>query len=244
MMKGPGSVQRSSLREQIADALRDEMLAGRLPAGGRFTVKEIAELYEVSATPVREALIDLAAQGLLEVEHHKGFQVRRFSLRDYEAMVEARTLVAEGVFRKLALAGVRSVSAEALASVRRRGDAAARAAVAGQLDVLIGCDLRFWRELTALIGNGHISDFLNRLRVQSWMFSVPYLRGRDDLAALCWHDHVALVKAIAAGDIDAVHTVVRVFNEETLSMMRRLTGAGRTTEEAGEPAGSARVLGS
>ena len=88
-------VQRSSLRQQIADALRDEVLSGRLAAGRHFTVKEIAELYGVSATPVREALVDLAAQGLLEVEHHRGFQVRRFTYDDYRSMIEARTLLTE-----------------------------------------------------------------------------------------------------------------------------------------------------
>ena len=56
---GTGSVTRSTLRQQLADALRDEVLAGRLQAGREFTVKEIAEQYGVSATPVREALVDL-----------------------------------------------------------------------------------------------------------------------------------------------------------------------------------------
>ena len=57
---------RNTLRQQIADALRDEVLAGRLQPGQQFTVKEIAEQYGVSATPVREALVDLSAQGLLD----------------------------------------------------------------------------------------------------------------------------------------------------------------------------------
>ena len=111
-------VQRSSLRQQIADALRDEVLSGRLAAGRHFTVKEIAELYGVSATPVREALVDLAAQGLLEVEHHRGFQVRRFTYDDYRSMIEARTLLTEGVFRRLRERGAATLPPEALASVR------------------------------------------------------------------------------------------------------------------------------
>ena len=85
-MRGTDSsaVTRSTLRQQIADALRDEVLSGRLEQGQEFTVKEIADTYGVSATPVREALVDLAAQGLLEVEQHRGFQVRRFTAADAE----------------------------------------------------------------------------------------------------------------------------------------------------------------
>lgn len=47
---GNGAVTRSTLRQQIADALRDEVLGGRLKPGQEFTVKEIAEQYGVSAT--------------------------------------------------------------------------------------------------------------------------------------------------------------------------------------------------
>ena len=75
-----GAVTRSTLRQQIADALRDEVLAGRLQPGQEFTVKQIAEQYGVSATPVREALVDLSAQGLLESDQHRGFRVHEFSV--------------------------------------------------------------------------------------------------------------------------------------------------------------------
>ncbi|WP_174500665.1 GntR family transcriptional regulator, partial [Streptomyces albus] len=95
-------IKRSTLRAQIAAALRDEILAGRLATGRDFTVKEIAEQYGVSATPVREALVDLAAQGLLDVEQHRGFRVHEFTLADYRAMCEARQLVVDGIFQGLA----------------------------------------------------------------------------------------------------------------------------------------------
>ncbi|CAM5657482.1 Adenosylmethionine-8-amino-7-oxononanoate aminotransferase [Streptomyces microflavus] len=121
---GPsGGVTRSTLRQQIADALRDEVLAGRLRPGREFTVKQIAEQYGVSATPVREALFDLSAQGLLASDQHRGFQVREFTIRDYRAMVEARSLVVEGIFRSPA--DQVAVRAEALAPIRRRAAEAA-----------------------------------------------------------------------------------------------------------------------
>src|SRR3954462_3064589 len=96
-----GAVTRSTLRQQIADALRDEALAGRLQPGQEFTVKEIAEQYGVSATPVREALVDLSAQGLLEADQHRGFHVHEYSLDDFRGMIEARSLVTDGMFQAL-----------------------------------------------------------------------------------------------------------------------------------------------
>jgi DNA-binding GntR family transcriptional regulator len=197
-----------------------------MAAGRHFTVKEIAELYGVSATPVREALVDLAAQGLLDVEHHRGFQVRRFTDAEFRSMVEARTLVVEGIFRRIAARGMREVDPAALASVRRRAEAAARAARSGELDVLIGYDIRFWRELTALAGNAHVGEFLDRIRTQTWVYAVPYLRGRPDPEGLCWSDHVALVTAIEKRDTETAQRIVEEFNDHSLALMRRLA-AGR-----------------
>lgn len=50
-ISGNGAVTRSTLRQQIADALREEVLSGRMEPGQEFTVKEIADQYGVSATP-------------------------------------------------------------------------------------------------------------------------------------------------------------------------------------------------
>ncbi|WP_433890476.1 GntR family transcriptional regulator [Streptomyces sp. CA-111067] len=223
MKEGGGSpVRRSSLRQQIADALRDEVLTGRLQAGRHFTVKEIADLYGVSATPVREALVDLAAQGLLDVEQHRGFQVRRLGSADFRSLTEARVFVVEAAYRQAAEEGIGELPAPAVASVRRRAEAAARAARAGVLDVLIGCDLRFWRELTAIGGNPHICEFLDRVRIQTWIYAVPHLRALDDLAGVCWAGHEGLVDAVAARDIDAARQLTHQYNDHTLHLIEKL----------------------
>ncbi|WP_121829785.1 GntR family transcriptional regulator [Streptomyces sp. S1] len=226
-MPESGGVTRNTLRQQIADALRDEVLAGRLKAGREFTVKQIAEQYGVSATPVREALVDLCAQGLLDSDQHRGFRVHQYSVDDYRRMVEARMLVVEGIFRRRA-DRARPPAPElgigvALVSVRRRGEAAARAARAGDLDVLIGYDIRYWRELGRLIAaNDHLADFLHRLRVQAWAFSVPHLRSERDLLGWLWSGHVDLVDAVTRGDAEAAVTVVREYNAHALEWADRL----------------------
>ncbi|SER49806.1 GntR family transcriptional regulator [Streptomyces qinglanensis] len=268
-------IKRSTLRSQIAVALRDEILAGRLATGRDFTVKEIAEQYGVSATPVREALVDLAAQGLLDVEQHRGFRVHEFTLADYRAMCEARELVVDGVFRGVegaaegaaeapdgALRGAASAPAggeavssggeavsvgravarrafgglgpEVVRSVRRRADAAERAARAGDLDVLIAYDLRYWRELSGLLGNPYVCDFLDRLRVQCWVYAVPVLRRHASLRGRLWSGHNALLDAVESGDARAAREVVAAYNRHALAQV----GAdGAAPPPEGEPGG-------
>ncbi|MEZ7006836.1 GntR family transcriptional regulator [Streptomyces sp. AD55] len=227
---GTGAVTRSTLRQQIADALRDEVLAGRLQPGQEFTVKEIAEQYGVSATPVREALVDLSAQGLLDADHHRGFRVHEYSFEDFRGMVQARSLVTDGMFLALAddryerpRPGDARLAAD-LAAVRRRGEEAQRAALTGELTVLIGYDLRYWRELAALFGNPYLSDFLHRLRVQSWVCTVQHLRRLDDLRGLLWSGHTELVDALARRDAPSARALVAAYNAHSLTLIERLTG--------------------
>ncbi|QMU80707.1 GntR family transcriptional regulator [Streptacidiphilus sp. PB12-B1b] len=199
------------------------MMAGRLAAGTHFTVKEIAELYGVSATPVREALLDLAAQDLLWSEHNRGFTVPQLTWDDYLDVVEARTLVTDGMFRRLGK-GIRSVDWSRMPSLQRRAEAAARAAVSGQLDVLVGCDRRFWGELAGLMGNRKLADYLDWLRVQYWIFAAPHLRGRDDVAVFCWSDHLALTERLLARDRQGVHRILMGYNQQSLEQMAELCG--------------------
>ncbi|MEU9793900.1 GntR family transcriptional regulator [Streptomyces sparsogenes] len=225
---GTSPVKRNTLRQQIADALCDEVLAGRLPAGRQFTVKEMADQYGVSATPVREALLDLCSQGLLDVEEHRGFKVHEFTFEDFRHMLNARNMVVEGVFRQSVEDTLRSMTPQALASVRRRAEEAERAARSGDLDILIGYDLRFWRELCGLVGNPYILDFLQRLRVQSWVFTVPYLRRVPDLRGQLWAGHGELTAAVTRGDAEASERLIAAYNAHSLALIERLvTGGGK-----------------
>lgn len=223
-------IQRHSLRTQLADALREEILAGRLPPGGEFTVREIAEHYGVSATPVREALVDLSAQGLLEVEQHRGFRIRQCSLAEFRHMIDAQAVVWRGVLRELREEEGRgrvlwTTSAEAFTSIRRRAGAARQAATAGDLDVLIAYDLRFWREVDGLLGNPHLGEFLDRLRVRCWAFTVPYLRETTGLPGRLWAGHVELTDAVERGDVPEVERLLGGHRAHDLDLAAELAEA-------------------
>ncbi|MFE3499164.1 GntR family transcriptional regulator [Kitasatospora sp. NPDC059160] len=229
----PVVIQRNSLREQIAGALREEMMAGRLEAGRNFTVKEIAELYGVSATPAREALVDLGAQGLLRAEHHRGFTVPELGWEDFLEIFEARVLLTDSFHRQFATRRALP-DLTRLPSLSRRADAAVRAARAGNLDVMVGCDRRFWQEVSALLGNRRIAEYLDWLRVQSWMFAARYLRAMPTLGGVCWDRHPDLVEAIGARDLHGAHRIICEYNLFTVRLLAGL---------AGRPLESVTVLG-
>lgn len=221
----PGTITRSTLRQQIADALREDVLAGRLSAGTGFTVKEIAQQYGVSATPVREALLDLTSQGLLDADQHRGFRVHQFTDADFAHMVQARAIVVEGIFTSETVGHLDTLGTRCAESVRRRADASRRAAQAGDLDVLIGYDLRFWRELSELIGNPYVADLLERVRIHSWVYLVPLLRARADLRGLLWCGYLELFEAVRAGDAKRARLLLGDYHDHCLAQVHHLTAA-------------------
>ncbi|MFF7637104.1 GntR family transcriptional regulator [Kitasatospora sp. NPDC008050] len=240
-------IQRNSLREQISGALREELMAGRLAAGSNFTVKEIAELYGVSATPAREALVDLAAQGLLRAEHHRGFTVPELTWTDFLEIFEARVMLTESALRRLNV-GDSGYDWSRLSSLRRRAEAAARAARAGQLDVMVGCDRRFWQEMSGFLENRRLADYLDWLRVQSWMFAARFLRARTELAGVCWDKHGDLVELIAARDLPGTHRMINDYNLFTVRLLAELAGESPTSTSVlslltAEPVGAAGAAG-
>jgi DNA-binding GntR family transcriptional regulator len=71
-------------------AMRDAILNGTLPAGTRLLQSELASQLEVSITPVREALRDLAAEGLVVLDAHRGSYVRRLDVSEVRELYELR----------------------------------------------------------------------------------------------------------------------------------------------------------
>ena len=75
-------VTRQTLREQVLRILREEILTGVFEPGERLSEPELAKRLDVSLTPVREALGDLAASGLVVRNGRQGTHVRRIGVRD------------------------------------------------------------------------------------------------------------------------------------------------------------------
>src|ERR1700754_2820324 len=99
---GLGNItHRTSLREQVSEALRAALVSGELRAGGVYSAPGLAERFGVSATPVREAMLDLAKAGLVEAVPNKGFRVTELTERGLDEDTAIRALlepptVAEG----------------------------------------------------------------------------------------------------------------------------------------------------
>lgn len=87
--------QSVSLRERIAEALSSAIISGELAPGEMVTVPGLAAEFKVTATPVREAILDLEKRGLVHSVANKGFRVTEVSHKDLRDIFEVRTLLDE-----------------------------------------------------------------------------------------------------------------------------------------------------
>lgn len=78
------SINRTKLGEEVARYLRDALIAGVYRPGERIGIEELAEQLDVSTMPVREALVKMASEGLLNALPHRGFRVARVARMDFE----------------------------------------------------------------------------------------------------------------------------------------------------------------
>ena len=75
---------RRRYRDQVADALRAALIAGELEPGEVYSAPVLAVQFGVSATPVREAMLDLVREGLVDIVPNKGFRVTAVSERQLD----------------------------------------------------------------------------------------------------------------------------------------------------------------
>ncbi|WP_121701384.1 GntR family transcriptional regulator [Streptomyces sp. BBFR25] len=200
-----GLVRRSSVRGQILDALRSALATGELRPGEVHSAPVLGERFGVSATPVREAMQQLALEGAVEVVPNRGFRVVERGDRELAELAEVRALIEAPVWLRLG----RTVPAERWAELRPLAEATVRAASSGCPATYAEADRAFHRAVLALSGNEQLVRIAGDVhrRAQWPPAGSPSVRGRADLVADA-HQHTALLDALIAGDPDLVRTLV------------------------------------
>ncbi|MGW6903610.1 GntR family transcriptional regulator [Streptomyces sp. NPDC054940] len=200
-------VQRASVRGQILDALRTALVTGELAPGEVYSAPALGERFGVSATPVREAMQQLALEGAVEVVPNRGFRVVERGARELAELAEVRALIEVPVMLRLA----RSVPAERWAELRPLAEATVRAAATGCRATYAESDRTFHRAVLALCGNDQLVQIADDLhRRAQWPLMTPTRpsgRGRADLIADA-AEHTALLDALIGGELEVVRSLV------------------------------------
>ena len=178
----------------IVDRVVNAILAGRLKPGTRLGEAQLAELFGVSRTRVREALMRLEARGIVQVSARRGWFVFEPSPEDARDAFEARRAVEVGL-----LHCSRSIDVPALTELKahiRREQAAIDAGDVGARSFLLG---DFHVCMADALGNRALADILRDLTARTVLTAMLY-QSQHDAAESCG-DHARIVDALEAGDV-------------------------------------------
>jgi DNA-binding GntR family transcriptional regulator len=207
------SLSTPSLTTQVHRRLRDDLLRGVLAPGSKLKVQALAESYGAGASPVREALSSLAAEGLVERLDSRGFRAAPASLPDFDELVRARCWLEEVVLRESIAAGDLAWE-EALVLARWRLKRLARADPPWE-----GAHAAFHQALLAACPSPTLRAMAEQLRERAERYraiarSVAY-PGRDVGA-----EHEAIADAALARDIPRAVALLQEHYRSTAGFLR------------------------
>lgn len=197
---------------RVADAyerLKREILENRLPAGFQATEPEIAERLKMSRTPVREALIRLQGEGLVELIPRRGARVLPVSPRDMRDIYRLLTILEPEAAAEVAEAGLHDAQIAELEAATGEMETALSE---GDLDRWAAADDRFHRILLGFNDNRRLTAFVNTLFDQAHRTRMVTLRLRE-VPRKSTQEHRAILKAIGTGDAARARDLFRAHRE-------------------------------
>ena len=188
-------IEQLTLKEKVLAVLRKNLITGDLLEGQLYSAATIAADLGVSTSPVREALLTLVDQGVMEAVRNRGYRVVPLGEQDRQEIHQIRTLLE--IPSMVSLTGhpeVRRREAEFRSLATDIVTAAGSGDVVGYLE----SDLAFHLGLLAILGNNRLLVAVRALRDQTRQLRLTALVGTDDLARAA-RSHLDIVAALVGG---------------------------------------------
>lgn len=184
-----------NLRETVLDQLRAAIITGELAEGTVVSAPVLGQALGVSATPVREAMMDLAREGLVETIKNKGFLVTSMTDKELDDLAAVRLLIEPPSMHAV----IDNIPEEAFTELERIADLCLEAAQSEDLRDYLSHD----RDLHALIlthtGNPQLVELATSLRLRTRMYGLVVLARTGRLAESA-REHHTLIQLLRAGD--------------------------------------------
>ncbi|MFO7689679.1 MAG: GntR family transcriptional regulator [Cryobacterium sp.] len=200
----PVLAQPASLRARVTDTLRESLIAGNMVPGRIYSAPNLAEMLGVSATPVREAMIDLAREGLVEAIRHKGYLVVQLLDQDLDDITELRALIEVPTIKKVAAL----ITAEQVARLRPLARELNSTALSGDIRDFIRVDSAFHLQILAVAGNRQVVEEVRRLRNLSRLYGLGPLAQSGELIATA-QEHTQLLDLLEAHDAAGAEALMK-----------------------------------
>jgi DNA-binding GntR family transcriptional regulator len=198
----------------VLEVVRASIIAGQLVSGELYSVADLAETLQVSRTPVREALIELATRGMVRFERNRGVRILGTSIHDLEEIFEIRLMLEVPAARR---AAARMLPVE-VKGLRSHLTAMERASDAGDVARLWVHDRQFHRALMIASGNRRLAEYVDTLRDMVLVRGVT-TAGRARSLETIVAEHRAILDCVEAGDAEGTATALSAHIEQTARLL-------------------------
>jgi DNA-binding GntR family transcriptional regulator len=179
----------------ISKRIIEAVMAQKLAPGARLGEQQLAMLFDCSRTIVREALMRLAARGIVTVSARRGWYVIEPSQDEAREAFEARRVIETGLIRSMPRPWTRPPSSSSRAHLTRE-KAALKAHDVGVRSYLLG---DFHVCLAECLGNSLLADTLRDFTARTTLIAMLYQSSHD--AAQSCDEHVQIVDALEQGEL-------------------------------------------
>jgi DNA-binding GntR family transcriptional regulator len=192
----------STAREYVRTQLRRQIVGGELAGGARLVQTQLATEFSVSTTPVREALLDLASEGLVQFDSHRGAVVSQANMEELWEIFELRRVLEPMVLQM----AVPRVTAEV---VDRLDDLCSRMEQTSVAAQWIPLNREFHGVFMNICDRPRLASFLGILHDNAATFLTMVMRFRPEMMEAGNHDHRTLASAARSGDVATAMSCAR-----------------------------------
>jgi len=204
-----------SAAQQAYDYVKARLLDGRFPGGTLLSENEIAQRLNVSRTPVRQAFVQLEAEGLLELYPRRGALVVPISPSEAEDVLEARMLIEQHAARRAAGAG------PSLAATLRELVGEQEATLEGDGTGFAWADRAFHRAIVEAGGNRLLTRQYDALRDRHQRIAAVTIARDPGRIERFIAEHREIAAAFEAGDAERAAALLGTHLQGAHELVRR-----------------------
>lgn len=212
------------------ELIREAIIDGRLAPGHRLKEEELARELGISRTPVREALLLLQAEGLVDAEPNRGATVRSHTAEDLDDMYQLRALLEGYAARQAAT----HISEGGICKLRESCERFDRLRVEDDLRDLVKENLFFHNTILEAAGSERLAAMVRKV-IELPLVYKSYIWYSADQKLISEHYHRQIANALEARDPERAELIMREHVYEARDLLvARLRASAQNDPEEGE----------
>ncbi len=211
--------KRGSGVKMVYDILRDEILDLKLPPGSPIDEVQLAERFHMSRTPIREALVRLAGDGLIETLPNRSTMVSNFDFLNLGPFFEALVLM----YRVTTRLAAQNHRPSDLAVIRIHHEEYAAAVNARDAMLMIATNAAFHAAISEAGRNPYFTGLFRKLLDEGRRILRLYYQSYDEQFPQRFvEEHAELIAAIVARDVDRADHLGKAHAEQIVAQVQKL----------------------